>query len=121
MRNRAGREFREIREIREIKEYREEVIYSANTLAIFPKFLKFPILLIFPNHPPPNFLSEWCRCGADQLSSAVDQFRVRSHEMWCYQPSLAVDQFRVRSREMWCCQLSSAVDQFLVRVVQMWR
>ena len=49
MRNRAGREFREIKEIREIrefKEYREEAIYSANTLAIFPKFLKFPKLLI---------------------------------------------------------------------------
>ena len=55
-----GREFREFREFKEFKEYREGVIYSVNTLA---KFLKFPILLIFPNHPPPNFVSEWCRCG----------------------------------------------------------
>ena len=38
----------------------EEVIYSANTLA---KFLKFPILLIFPNHQPPNFSSEVARYG----------------------------------------------------------
>lgn len=56
-------EFREIRENKEFKEYREEVIYSANTLAIFPKFLKFPILLIFPNHPPPNFVSGVARYG----------------------------------------------------------
>jgi hypothetical protein len=79
MRNRVGREFREIKEIKEFKEYREEVIYSANTLAIFPKFLKFLKILIFPNHQPPNFssegvrltfisgrhdfMSEWCRCG----------------------------------------------------------
>ena len=50
MRNRAGREFREVKEF---KEYREEVIYSANALSIFPKFLKFPILLIFliTHHP----------------------------------------------------------------------
>lgn len=68
---------REIREIREFKEYREEVIYSANALAIFPKFLKFPILLIFPNHPPPNFSSEVARCGDDQPTSAVYQFFVR--------------------------------------------
>ena len=47
MRNRVGREFREIKEIKEFKEYREEVIYSANILAIFPKFLKFPNL---PKH-----------------------------------------------------------------------
>lgn len=51
MRNRVGREFREIKEIKEFKEYREGVIYSANTLAIFPKFSKFPKLLIPPNHP----------------------------------------------------------------------
>ena len=70
MRNRAGREFREIREIKEIKEfkeYREGVIYSANTLATFPKFLKFPILLIFPNHPPLNFVSEVVRYGITNL------------------------------------------------------
>ena len=41
----------------------EEVIYSANTLAIFPKFPKFPILLIFPKHQPPNFSSEVARYG----------------------------------------------------------
>ena len=66
MRNREVIEFREIREIKEIKEfkeYREEGIYSANTLAIFLKFPKFPILLIFPNHPPLNFVSEVVRCG----------------------------------------------------------
>lgn len=67
MRNRAGIEFKEIKEIKEFKEYREEVIYSANTLAIFPKFLKFPILLIFPNHPPPNFVSEVVRSGITNL------------------------------------------------------
>ncbi len=66
-------EIREIKEIKEFKEYREEVIYSANTLAIFSKFLK---LLIFPNHPPPNFLSEWCRCGATHFISGR-QFFVR--------------------------------------------
>ena len=54
------KEIKEIKEIKEFKEYREEVIYSANTLA---KFLKFPILLIFPNHPPPNFVTEVVRCG----------------------------------------------------------
>ena len=71
------KEIREIREIKEFKEYREGVIYSANTLAIFPKFLKFPILLIFPNHQPPNFVSEVVRCGDDQPTSAVYQFFVR--------------------------------------------
>ncbi len=50
-------------EFREIKEYRVEVIYSANTLAIFPIFLKFPKLLIFPNHQPPNFVREVARYG----------------------------------------------------------
>ena len=64
------REVIEFNEIREIKEYREEVIYSANTLAIFPK------LPIFPNHPPPNFLSEWCRYGATYFISGR-QFFVR--------------------------------------------
>ena len=67
MRNREVIEFREIREIREFKEYREEVIYSANALAIFSKFLKFPILLIFPNHQPPNFSSEVARYGITNL------------------------------------------------------
>ena len=79
MRNREVIEFREIKEIKEIKEfkeYREEVIYSANTLAIFPKF---PILLIFPIHQPPNFVSEWCRCGDDMKKPRMGSTCRTSH------------------------------------------
>ena len=52
----------------------EEVIYSANTLAIFPKFLKFPKLLIFPNHPPPNFVSEVVRYGITNFHQRFTNF-----------------------------------------------
>ena len=77
----------------------EEVIYSANTLAIFPKFLKFPILLIFPNHPPPNFVSEVVRCGASQKKPPKDSTLMYSLGRFTFRDVLQIAAYHTKLLE----------------------
>ena len=77
----------------------EEVIYSANTLAIFPKFLKFPILLIFPNHPPPNFVSEVVRCGASQKKPPKDSTLMYSLGSFTFRDVLQIAAYHTKLLE----------------------